>query len=122
MTEGFSRAERVRKRSEYLRLQGQASARVRSRSFLLLLALRQEPGPSRLGVVASKKVGNAVARNRAKRLLREAFRRRKGLFGPGIEVVAIAFDALALSSLAQVLAELDNVARDIARRLKHLQR
>jgi ribonuclease P protein component len=42
---------------------------------------------SRLGLAASRKVGGAVARNRAKRLLRESFRRHKVL--PGFDLVLI---------------------------------
>ena len=44
----------------------------------MVLFLRAAPDASlRLGVVASKKVGNAVERARAKRRLREAFRRHR---------------------------------------------
>ncbi len=44
---------------------------------------------SRLGIVTGKKVGNAVERNRIRRLLRECFRLNKGLLRPGLDVVLI---------------------------------
>ncbi|MDR1279633.1 MAG: ribonuclease P protein component [Opitutaceae bacterium] len=51
--------------------------------------------PARLGVVASRAaVGNAVARNRAKRRLREAFRRHQELVPPGQDVLLVARRAI----------------------------
>jgi ribonuclease P protein component len=54
-----------------------------------LLYARAESGEARLGIVASRRVGTAVIRNRAKRLVREAFRATRHLFMPGIDVVVI---------------------------------
>lgn len=46
-------------------------------------------GP-RLGIAVSRKIGNAVVRNRVKRLVREAFRSTYVQFGDRIDVVVIA--------------------------------
>jgi ribonuclease P protein component len=45
-----------------------------SRHFVIFYKREDE---KKVGVVASKKVGNAVARNRAKRLLRELYRKNQ---------------------------------------------
>jgi len=47
-------------------------------------------GARRLGITASRKVGNAVRRNRFKRRVREWFRRRRWELEPGLDVVVIA--------------------------------
>lgn len=68
----FSKAQRVRRRGEFQRV-FDAGYRVSSRYFTLVLAPSDAPS-ARLGIVASRKLGDAVRRNRAKRLIREVFR------------------------------------------------
>jgi ribonuclease P protein component len=64
--------------------------------------------PARVAVVASKRVGDAVSRNRAKRLLREASARVA--WRAGTDVVLVARAACAGSSLAPVHAEVAAMA------------
>jgi len=49
-----------------------------------------EGGGPRLGLTVSRKVGNAVVRNRVKRRIREWFRRERDCFGGAWDVVVIA--------------------------------
>lgn len=60
--------ERLKKRPEFVR----AAKRGRSKATpgLVLQVFRRQDGPVRVGYTASKKVGNAVVRNRARRRLR----------------------------------------------------
>ena len=58
--------------------------------FMVLWLRSGDDASLRLGVVASKKVGNAVARARAKRLLREAYRRNRFRMAGQFDVVIVA--------------------------------
>jgi len=60
-------------------------------------------GPSRLGIAATKKLGGAVVRNRAKRLIREVFRRNK--IAPGFDIVIIPKRSLLDASLTALEAD-----------------
>ena len=56
----------------------------------------------RLGVVTSKRIGNAVVRSRARRLLREAFRVHQHDFSAPVEMVLVARPSIAGKPLAVV--------------------
>jgi ribonuclease P protein component len=103
----FSAAQRVRKRAEFQRIQSEGR-RVATRHFVLLLAARNPaagPSAARLGITASRKVGNAVVRNRAKRLIREAFRATRSLWPEDLDLVVIVKRNLGEAKLADVIEE-----------------
>ncbi|WP_462324439.1 ribonuclease P protein component [Desulfoplanes sp.] len=57
--------------------------------FILFVRPREDHGPWRLGLAVSKKVGNAVQRNRIKRVVREFFRLQQNRIPSGIDYVVI---------------------------------
>jgi ribonuclease P protein component len=127
MDHRFSHAQRVRKRAEFVRIQ-QSPARITTRHLVFLLAAGGDV--ARLGVVASRKVGPAVTRNRAKRLVREAFRLHPEVFPAGVDFVIIVRQSPRWVpetagpqqiGLAELAAEVAGVAPVLARRARDLR-
>ena len=66
---------------------------------------------SRLGVITSRKVGNAATRSRARRLLRESFRRHQLEFLTPVDIILIARPSIVGKSFQEVEREFLSVAR-----------
>jgi ribonuclease P protein component len=70
---------------------------------------RAGPGP-KLGLAVSRRVGNAVARNQVKRLVREWFRRNRSGLPPATDWVVIARNGAAELSASAMASELGRLA------------
>ena len=115
----FPSASRVRKRAEFLSIQ-ERGQRVSTPRFVLILSSSSAPGSPRLGITASRKVGNAVVRSRAKRLIREAFRATRTLWPAGIDVVVIVKRSPGESKLESVVSEWEAARPQIERKIRTL--
>ena len=81
----FRPSEHIRRRAEFQRVYDRG-VRIRGR-FSTTFVLPNQCGVGRLGIAATKKLGGSVLRNRAKRLIREVFRRNK--IASGFDVVVV---------------------------------
>jgi ribonuclease P protein component len=117
---GFPRSARVRKRAEFQRIQA-GGRRVTSEHFVFILAATPEgqEGP-RLGITASRKVGKAIVRNRAKRLVRVAFRATPELWPKGCDVVVIVRKSLETLRAQAVISEWRGLAAVLGRRAREV--
>lgn len=90
---GIPRANRLRRSSEFERVR--ASGRSWVNRWLVMAVLANDLGRVRVGVTASRRVGGAVKRVQARRLIREAVRPRLEKISGGWDLVIIARPALA---------------------------
>ena len=87
---------------------------------LMVLWLRSAPdADGRLGIVTSRKVGGAVQRNRARRMIREAFRLNQHAIAKSADLVFVARFRLPEASLEDVEKELLKLAAKAGLRLKN---
>ncbi|MDR1050432.1 MAG: ribonuclease P protein component [Deltaproteobacteria bacterium] len=85
----YPKSLRMLKRSEYLALGAKNQARLKLDCFRVV-ARQNHLGRNRLGLTATKKVGDSVVRNRFKRLAREFFRLNQGGWPQGYDLLFIA--------------------------------
>ena len=115
MPEAFAPSARLRSRAEFTAVQ-QRGRRVAMR-HLVLLGSPNTLGHERLWIIASRRLGGAVVRNRAKRRLREVFRRRPVFSAP----LARPLDLVAIPRRETATAPFTNVESDFLTALGRLR-
>ncbi len=94
MGDRIAKVMRIRRREDYLVVQSQGK-KLHGRHLLAFVRRHDAGGHAgRLGLTVTKRVGNAVVRNRIKRMLRESMRLR-GWVPPGWDVVLVAKESAA---------------------------
>lgn len=98
---GLGRSARLAHNRDFARVR-QAGERL-AQGCLIANWEKLPPGaPPRLGVVTGKKIGGAVVRNRARRLLRESFRRHQHELAQPVDMVLVARNSIAGKGFAEV--------------------
>jgi ribonuclease P protein component len=106
----FPRASRLKLRSDFARAKAQGR-RVVCGCLIANLLPRMAGQGSRLGVVTSKKIGGAVVRSRARRLIRECFRLHQRDLARPVDLVLVARPSIVGKNLADVETDLLRVLR-----------
>ncbi|MGQ9477949.1 MAG: ribonuclease P protein component [Candidatus Bipolaricaulia bacterium] len=115
----FSEANRLRTARDFQRVYRQGKV-LQGRYFKIFYLELESGGPPRLGLTAVRRLGGAVVRNRAKRVIREAFRLNKGLFS-GLELIVQLRDGVSALSKGELREEFLRAARRLRLRLSQRQ-
>jgi len=114
MNETFGPQERIRKKKDFLHIYKKGK-RYKGNYFNLIY-LSSDLNFSRLAVIVSKKVGNAVKRNKIKRWMRSLFRRNKELLANPLDIIIIAkkeiLEASWLTLQADYLATIKSIRQN----------
>lgn len=112
----FPSERRIRKRADFQAVYDEGVRR--GASCFTVFALATESGlPGRVGLTVTRRLGNAVTRNRCKRLLREAMRKNWKVLPDGVDVVLHARRSLVTTRVAQVENEIARVLPQAIRRV-----
>jgi ribonuclease P protein component len=110
-TGSFPRDARIRRSREFREIS--VGGRRHASGAFVMLTRSSAQGRARLGITASRKVGNAVVRNRVKRRIREWFRRDGREQVAGLDVVVIARPSAAQLASEDTFAELTRIAKGV---------
>ncbi|MDB6054867.1 MAG: rnpA [Verrucomicrobiales bacterium] len=107
----FPRSRRFQKGHEFARAKNEGQRFV-SGCLIANWVPAQTPGFTKLGVITSSRIGPAVVRSRARRLLRESFRLNQHGIKSSHDLVLIARNSISQKKLQEV-------SRDFLRAMKH---
>lgn len=89
--------------------------RAFSTSVVVVYILKNRKGANRLGLTASKKTGGAVSRNRARRIMKEAYRLLEPLLPIGYDYVLVARARTAQAKTPEIMRALENAAAKLVK-------
>ncbi len=107
----FSKASMRLKRAEFLRLP--LNGKKIHNKFFLAIADNSTKNRKRIGITVTKKVGNAVKRNRIKRKIREYYRLNKSTFKQNLDINIIVKRSVENSDNKEMLFYLNNIFNKI---------
>jgi len=81
--------------------------------YFVLFVLENSLKLNRLGITVTKKIGIAVVRNRARRIIKESFRLNEPVFVPGLDIVILARPAIVGANIHSVMPELLRLAKKL---------
>jgi ribonuclease P protein component len=112
----MNRRHRLTNRSDFQRVRREGKSYAHP--LAILIAAPNGGCLSRFGIVAGKRVGNAVTRNRAKRRLRETIRTQLPQMASGWDVIIIARPAISDGDWTTIVEGMRNLLRraDLLRR------
>ncbi|MEO7299986.1 MAG: ribonuclease P protein component [Verrucomicrobiota bacterium] len=97
----FPRTRRIKLARDFLRAKNKGD-RLAIGCLIANWLLLPENSPTRVGIVTSKKIGNAVKRTRARRLLRESFRLHQHEIKKPVDLVLVARNSIVGKAFSEV--------------------
>ncbi len=79
--------------------------------YLVMYILENNTDRNRLGISASKKVGNSVVRHRVTRLVRESYRLHENIFNSGLDIVVVVRNSASSISYFEMESALLHLAK-----------
>lgn len=106
----FNRAQRLKQSRDFARVR-QAGQRLVHGCLIANWTTKAAGAKTQLGVVTSGKIGNAVVRARARRLLRETFRLHQNELAQPLELVLVARPSIVRCGFTEVERDFLTTAR-----------
>ena len=101
--------EVLRRKKDFNRIYGKGKSV--GEKYVVMFSLKNGLGYNRMAFLASKKVGNSVQRNRARRLMKESFRNICEDLPEGYDIILIARSSIKEKKCSEVKASMKNAFR-----------